>query len=130
MAGRGSARVILVVEDDESMREAIEQLLNVAGYVTVVYGSAEAMLRDQSSERPLCVISDLNLPAMSGLDLLTELRSRIWQPPVIIITAYDSASTRQAAERLGAAAYLAKPFPSVALLTAIEKLDMRTGGLQ
>jgi DNA-binding response OmpR family regulator len=67
---------------------------------------------------------------MSGLDLLTELRNRVWHPPVILITAYESASTRQAAEQLGAAAYLAKPFPSAALLTAIEKIDVRTGGLQ
>jgi FixJ family two-component response regulator len=122
MAGTGSARLVLVVEDDESMREAIETLLSVAGFATVAYESAEAMLGDQAQEFPLCVISDLNLPAMSGLDLLTELRTRSRHPPVIIITAYDSSSTRQAAERLGAAAYLAKPFPSTALLTAIENL--------
>jgi FixJ family two-component response regulator len=125
MAAKGGARVVLVVEDDESMREAIEHLLNVAGFVTVVYGSAEAMLSEQSDERPLCLISDLKLPAMSGLDLLTELSSRVWHPPVIIITAHDSASTRQAAERLGAAAYLVKPFPSAALLTVIEGLGAR-----
>jgi FixJ family two-component response regulator len=122
MAGMGSARVVLVVEDDESMREAIENLLSVAGFATVVYESAEAMLGDQAGEIPFCVISDLNLPAMSGLDLLAELRRRSRHPPVIIITAYDSSSTREAAERLGAAAYLAKPFPSTALLTAIGKL--------
>jgi FixJ family two-component response regulator len=122
MTGTASARVVLVVEDDESMREAIESLLSVAGFATVAYPSAEAMLGDQARELPLCVISDLNLPAMSGLDLLSELRCRSRHPPVIIITAYDSSSTRQAAERLGAAAYLAKPFPSAALLMAIEKL--------
>ena len=122
MTGRGSARVVLVVEDDESMQESIEILLSAAGYDSVAYGSAEAMLADDPSQRPLCIISDLNLPRMSGLDLLTELRRRSWHPPVIVITAYDSASTRQAAEKLGAAAYLAKPFPSIALLTAIEEL--------
>jgi FixJ family two-component response regulator len=126
MAGKSRARVVLVVEDDDSMREAIESLLAVAGFSTVVYGSAEAMLADEAGQRPLCVVSDLNLPTMSGLDLLAELRRRRWLAPVIIITAYDSMSTRQAAARLGAAAYLAKPFPSTALLTAIEKLDART----
>src|SRR5580692_101406 len=99
MAVTGSARVVLVVEDDESMREAIGNLLSIAGFVAVAYESAEAMLRDQTSERPICVISDLHLPAMSGLDLLTALRRRIWHPPVIFITADDMASTRQAAER-------------------------------
>ncbi|HWX80226.1 MAG TPA: response regulator [Steroidobacteraceae bacterium] len=130
MAVTGSARVVLVVEDDESMREAIGNLLSIAGFVAVAYESAEAMLSDQTSERPICVISDLHLPAMSGLDLLTALRRRSWHPPVIFITADDMASTRQAAERLGAAAYLAKPFPSSALLTTIEKLETTTRGPQ
>jgi FixJ family two-component response regulator len=130
MAAAGSARVVLVVEDDESMREAIGNLLSIAGFVAVAYESAEALLSDQCGARPICVISDLNLPAMSGLDLLSALRRRSWHPPVIIITAHDLASTRQAAERLGAAAYLAKPFPSAALLSAIEKLETTTGGMQ
>jgi FixJ family two-component response regulator len=130
MAVTGGARVVLVVEDDESMREAIGNLLSIAGFVAVAYESAEAMLSDQPGERPICVISDLNLPAMSGLDLLTVLRRRSWHPPVIIITAYDLASTRQEAARLGAAAYLAKPFPSTALLSAIKNLETATGGPQ
>jgi FixJ family two-component response regulator len=123
MTKRNGPRVVFVVEDDESMREAIESLLCVAGFSAVVYESAEALLAEKNNDRPLCVISDINLPAMSGLDLLTELRRRSWHPPVIIITAYDSASTRREAERLGAAAFLAKPFPSLALLTAIKAID-------
>jgi DNA-binding response OmpR family regulator len=123
MTENASPKVVLVVEDDEGMGEAIESLLNLSGFSTVIYGSAEAMLADHTDEHPLCVISDLHLPAMSGLDLLTELRRRSWHPPVIIITAYDSASTRQEAARLGVAAYLTKPFPSVALLTAINAID-------
>ncbi len=123
MTKQAGPRVVFVVEDDESMREAIENLLCVAGFSAVVYESAEAMLAEINGDRPLCVISDLNLPAMSGLDLLTELRRRSWPPPVIIITAYDSASTRREAERLGATAFLAKPFPSLALLTAIKAIE-------
>jgi FixJ family two-component response regulator len=125
MPRMGDPKVILVVEDDDGMREAIENLLGVAGFSTVVYESAEAMLAEDTSERALCVISDLNLPAMSGLDLLTELRRRSWRVPVIIITAYDSESTRQEAARRGAIAYLPKPFPSIALLTAIESVAAR-----
>lgn len=125
MAQRGGPKAVFIVEDDESMREAIEQLLCVAGFRTVVYESAEAMLGEAATEIPLCVISDLNLPAMSGLELLSELRRRSGHPPVIIITAYDSASTRQEAGRLGASAYLAKPFTSIALLTAINEIAAR-----
>jgi FixJ family two-component response regulator len=122
MTQRGSPKAVYIVEDDESMREAIEQLLGVAGFRTVVYGSAEALLDEAVREIPLCVISDLNLPAKSGLDLLTELSRRSDHPPVIVITAYDSASSRQDAARLGASAYLTKPFKGSVLLAAIDKI--------
>jgi FixJ family two-component response regulator len=125
MPRMGDPKVILVVEDDDSMREAIENLLGVAGFSTVGYESAETMLAEDTCERPLCVISDLNLPAMSGLDLLTELHRRSWHVPFIVITAYDSEPTRQEAARRGAIAYLAKPFPSIALLTAIKTIAAR-----
>lgn len=122
MPGRADNRMVLIVEDDASMREAMESLLGLSGFDTVMYESAEAMLGAETAERPLCVISDLHLPVMSGLELLGELRRRHWQPPVIIITAHDSPATRREAARLGAVDYLAKPFPSISLLTAIEKI--------
>jgi FixJ family two-component response regulator len=125
MPRMGDPKVVLVVEDDDGMREAIENLLGVAGFSTLLYESAESMLAEDACEHPLCVISDLNLPAMSGLDLLTELQRRSRHVPFIIITAYDSESTRQEAARRGAIAYLPKPFPSIALLTAIESIAAR-----
>jgi FixJ family two-component response regulator len=125
MVQRGNPKAIFIVEDDEGMREAIEQLLSVAGFKTAAYGSAEALLDEVATQSPLCVISDLNLPAMSGLDLLTELVRRGEQLPVIVITAFDSVSTRQEAVRLGASAFLAKPFTSKALLTAIDDIAAR-----
>jgi FixJ family two-component response regulator len=115
-------KVVLVVEDDEGMREAIDQLLSVAGFTAVSYGSAEALLADQAIDRPLCLVSDLNLPAMSGLDLLKELSRRGLRIPVIIITAYGSPSIRQEAAQLGVSAFLVKPFPSAALLTTIDTI--------
>jgi FixJ family two-component response regulator len=121
--GAGGSGTVLVVEDDDSMRDAIHTLLSLSGYSTMLFGSAEAMLAEDSVERPLCVVSDLNLPAMSGLDLLIELRRRSWPTPVIIITAFDSPAARQEAMRRGALAYLAKPFPSAALLTAIHNIS-------
>jgi FixJ family two-component response regulator len=122
MAQRGSPKAVFIVEDDESMREAIEHLLCVAGFRTKAYGSAEALLDGVAAESPLCVVSDINLPAMSGLDLLTELARRSAHPPVIVITAYDSASSRRDAARLGASAYLTKPFRGSELLSAIDKI--------
>jgi DNA-binding response OmpR family regulator len=122
MAIKDGLRAILVVEDDESVRESIKGLLGAAGFNAKVYASAESLLADGTSEDTLCVISDLNLPAMSGLDLLTELRRMGSGTPVIIITAFDSASNRQTALDRGAAAYLPKPFPRHALLSAINAI--------
>jgi len=113
-------RRVLVVEDDEGMREAIESLLDAAGFETASYTSAEALLGGGAVEGALCIISDLKLPAMSGLDLLTELGVRGAPPPVIVITAHDAPGVRDEAQRKGAAAYLSKPFVGSALLAAIE----------
>lgn len=110
---------VFVVEDDDSMREAIETLLEAAGIESVMYASAEALLADGAVAQAACVVSDLKLPAMSGLELLVELRSRADAPPLILITAHDCATVRAEAERQGAAACLAKPFLGSALLAAI-----------
>ncbi len=127
MIKEAESSTVLVVEDDDSMRDAIDTLLSLSGYRTLLFASAEAMLAENAIEPPLCVVSDLNLPVMSGLDLLVELRRRGCQTPVIIITAFDSPSTRQEAARRGAVAYMAKPFPSSALLTAIHNISPAEG---
>lgn len=113
-------KTVLVVEDDDGMRQAIERLLSAAGFETAAYASAEALLAEAAVDDALCVISDLKLPAMSGLELLAKLRARGERPPVIMITAHDAPGVRAEAERRGAAAYLPKPFQGNALLAAIE----------
>ena len=123
----GERGKVLVVDDDVGMREAIETLLGAAGIDCAVYGSAEALLDAGIADGAVCVISDLKLPAMSGFDLLGQLRARGAQPPVILITAHDSPSVRLEAQRLGAAAYLAKPFAGRALLAAIDSVTMGRG---
>jgi FixJ family two-component response regulator len=118
----GRGRIVVVVEDDEGMREAIESLLDVAGFATVVHASAEALLAGGEVKDALCVISDLKLPAMSGLQLVVALRECGGWPPVILITAHDGPEVRSEAERLGVAEFLAKPFAGSALLSAIESV--------
>jgi FixJ family two-component response regulator len=110
---------VFVVEDDESMREAIERLLGVAGFEPVACSSGEALLAGGVGEDATCVVSDLRLPAMSGLELLAELRARGWRGPLILITAYDEPGLAEEATRLGAAGYLVKPFHGTALLAAV-----------
>lgn len=116
---------MLVIEDDEGMREAVESLLNAAGYATTAYASAEALLAANTLEGARCIVSDIRLPAMSGLELLDQLRGRGACPPVILMTAHDSSAMRQEARRHGAVAYLPKPFESGALLAAIEGAAMK-----
>jgi FixJ family two-component response regulator len=123
MTDEPNLRTIFVVEDDESMREAIETLLKIAGFGCVAFGSAEAMLARGTADNALCVISDLRLPAMSGLDLMSEMRLRNWRVPVIIITGHDSPANRREAMRRGAAAYLPKPFPGKTILCAIDHIS-------
>jgi two-component system response regulator FixJ len=115
-------RRVLVVDDDDGMREAIESLLDAAGFESALYASAEALLAGGAVEGALCIISDLKLPAMSGFELLIELRARGGRLPVIVITAHDAPGVRADAERHGAAAYLPKPFLGSALLAAINNV--------
>jgi len=110
---------VLLVEDDDSMREAIERLLGAAGFECAAYASAEAMLANFAGPDAACIVSDLKLPAMSGLDLLAELRTRGWKSPLILITAHDAPGLREDALRRGATSYLAKPFRGTALLDAV-----------
>ena len=84
------------------------------------HGTPEALPADGTLDRFTCIIGDFKLPAMSGLGLLTALRVRGASPPFILVTAHDSPAVRGEAERLGAAACLAKPFSGNALLEAIE----------
>ncbi len=115
-----SRGLILVVDDDDSMRGAIERLLQAAHFETVAYASAEALLAAGASAGAACIVSDFKLPAMSGLELLSELRTRGGWPPLVLVTAHDSATVRDEARRRGAAGYLAKPFAGKALLAAIQ----------
>jgi len=127
MAGRSRGKV-LVVDDDDAMREAIETLLEVAGFSPVVYVSAEALLASNAASAAACIVSDIKLSAMSGLELLARLKAGGVVAPVIVITAHDAPGMREDAMRRGAAAYLAKPFLGSALLAAIRAaLPQSTG---
>ena len=113
---------VIVVEDDDSMREAIERLLDAAGFECSAYASAEALLAWDKLEEAACIVSDLRLPATSGLDLLAQLRTRGGYPPLILITAHDAPGLREEAMKRGAAAYLAKPFRGTALIETIRQV--------
>jgi FixJ family two-component response regulator len=110
---------VLVVEDDDSLRAAIGRLLGAAGFESPACASAEAALDGHTGDEPVCVVSDLRLPGMSGFELLDELRRRGWRAPFIAITAHDAPGLGDEALRRGAAGYLVKPFRGSTLLDAV-----------
>jgi FixJ family two-component response regulator len=110
---------VLVIDDDDGMREAIESLLVAAGLPIAGFESAEALLAADDRGGARCIVCDIRLGGMSGLELLGALRARGDACPVILITAHDTPAVRNEAVRLGALAYLSKPFAARELLDAI-----------
>jgi FixJ family two-component response regulator len=113
-------RRVLLVEDDESMRTAVERLLNAYHFECSVYASAEELLAQGVGDDAACVVSDLMLPAMSGLEMLDEMRAQGGWPPLVLVTAHDRPGRREEAMQHGAAGYLAKPFNGAALVAAVK----------
>ena len=112
-------QTIVVVEDDAGMKKAIERLLRAAGFQPVSFASAEELLQTEAADYAACLVLDIHLPGISGLELgrlLTSRRAR----PIIFITAQDEARLRYEAERLGCV-YFRKPFEGKALLEAIRQ---------
>jgi FixJ family two-component response regulator len=118
---RRTPRLVAVVEDDEGVRTATESLLRSAGYATRTFGSAEQFLRSRLRRQASCLILDVELPGMSGLQLQERLAQRRLHIPVVFITAIEDRGRRFEIEVLqsGAVAYLRKPFDAKELLRAV-----------
>ncbi len=112
---------IAVVDDDESFGRAIGRLLRAARFEPLVYTSAEAFLQDTIHPPAACVVLDIHLGGMSGLDLRRQLTALGRTTPVIFVTAHDEPKVREEAEEVGCSAYLRKPVLGQLLLEAISK---------
>jgi len=110
---------VTVVDDDESFSRAIERLLRAAGFQPFVCASAEAFLQDTTHPAPDCLVLDIHLPGMSGLELCRHLTGLGNTAPVIFVTAHDETDAREEAQRAGGSAYFCKPVPGKLLLDAI-----------
>jgi FixJ family two-component response regulator len=113
--------VIAVVDDDAAVLRALTRLLEGAGYTVQTFGSPEAFLAREDLESIDCLLLDIRMNGMSGLDLQERLAQDQIPIPIIFITAYDDAPTRERARKGGAVAYFAKPFEGHLLIEAIEK---------
>jgi FixJ family two-component response regulator len=112
--------LIAVVDDDEAIREATESLIRSVGFRVVVYASAEDFLRSSHLPVTACLIVDVRMPGMSGLELQRQLTTANYSIPIIFITAHGDADTRARALRAGAVAFLDKPFSDEVLLGAVQ----------
>jgi FixJ family two-component response regulator len=112
--------VISVIDDDASVRAATDNLLSSHGYTVHTFASAEEFLQSTHLNDTSCVIADVQMPAMSGLDLLTHMRAQGYNAPFIFITAFPDESVRARALKAGAICFLAKPFAGRSLISCIE----------
>lgn len=111
--------LVAVVDDDASVRRALTRLLQSADFRVLTYASATEFLDAGLSSVPECLILDIHLGGMSGLELLSRLREFGYTLPVLIITAHDDAQAREAAARGGCVAYLRKPLDAKLLLEEV-----------
>ena len=122
--------LISVIEDDDSVRESLRRLIKSVGYAVQSFSSAEQFLKSNQLQQTRCLILDVKLPGMDGLELQRQLTADRRDIPVIFITAHGDDAARVRALRNGALEYLFKPFSEEALLDAIHmSLTARPVGL-
>jgi FixJ family two-component response regulator len=114
--------LVVVIEDDSASQRTLGRLLRAGGYEAAIYASAEEFLSSPPTLSPIGLLLDLHLGGMSGLDLQRQLRQEGSTIPVIIITAFDDARSREQAERLGCVAFLRKPCEAETILTLLRRL--------
>lgn len=126
--------VISVIDDDPSIRVAADNLLRSRGYEVHTFGSAEEFLCSSHLGETSCVIADVQMSAMSGLDLPEAMRAKGYNAPFIFITAFPDESLRARAMKAGATCFLAKPFAVPTLIkclkTALEAELPRSGDVR
>jgi FixJ family two-component response regulator len=112
--------LVAVVEDDAAVRKALCRLLHAAGFEAANYESAEAYIA--ASPSPMCIIVDVGLPGMSGLELQERLCAAGNPPPIIVITAHHDSVVRERAQKSGCAEFFLKPIDGNVLIATIESL--------
>jgi FixJ family two-component response regulator len=110
---------VAIVDDEEGIRKALGRLLRAAGLEAYGYANGQEFLTAAAERRPDCVVLDLHMPGMSGLQVLRKLKTAGLLLPVVVITAHDEPETRQECLSTGARAYLRKPLEDRLLLNAI-----------
>lgn len=110
---------VAIVDDEEPVRKALKRLLRASGLEAESFASGKDFLEASALRGPDCVLLDLHMPRMSGLQVLRALQAARRALPIVIITAHDAPETREQCLAAGAAAYLRKPFEEHELLDTI-----------
>jgi FixJ family two-component response regulator len=113
------SKLIAIIDDDEAMQDSLRDLMEAAGLVAQCFGSAEEFLESDLHRKAACLIVDIRMPRMSGLELQAKLREEECNTPIIFITAHGDARMRIQAMRRGAVEFLAKPFDHQLLLKRV-----------
>jgi FixJ family two-component response regulator len=116
---RETSKLIAIIDDDESMQDSLRDLMEAAGLVVRCFGSAGEFLESGLHRQAACLITDILMPKMSGLELQTMLKDEECDIPIIFITAYGDANMRIQAMREGAVEFLTKPFDHQLLLKTV-----------
>jgi FixJ family two-component response regulator len=119
MSSEQSSRLIAIVDDDQSVQCALQDLIESEGLSTLCFGSAEQFLDSGAQHTAGCLIADIRMPGMSGIELQAKLKADRCRIPVIFITAHGDAKMRIQAMRDGAVEFLTKPFDNAVLLETV-----------
>ena len=119
MVTNGKTKLVAIVDDDDSLRDALHGLLKAVGLPAIAFASAEEFLKSGQQHQTSCLIADIRMPGISGLELQAQLNAERCRIPIIFITAHGDAKMRMQALRAGAVEFLAKPFDNNALLESV-----------
>ena len=119
MSSEQSSRRIAIVDDDQSVQSALQDLIESEGLSALCFGSAEQFLGSGAQHTAGCLIADIRMPGMSGLELQAKLKGERCRIPIIFITAHGDARMRIQAMRDGAVEFLTKPFDNAVLLETV-----------
>jgi FixJ family two-component response regulator len=119
MASVEKSKMVAIVDDDDLMRGALQGLLKAVGLPAQAFASAEEFLKSGQQRHAGCLIADIRMPGMSGLQMQAQLNAEHCRIPIIFITAHGDEKMRMQALRAGAVEFMAKPFNDEALLESV-----------
>jgi FixJ family two-component response regulator len=127
MSIRHNSRLVAIVDDDQSVQRSLQDLIESDGLSALCFSSAEQFLDSEARNKAACLIADIRMPGMSGLELQAKLKAERCPLPIIFITAHGDAEMRIRAVREGAVEFLNKPFDDAVLLQIVHTTLERPG---